>query len=1166
MINIWTGLSGSGKTEQMFRDIDFYTADDPLGENIYILTPTQNTLQYENIITSNRRGDGRIGSMRTGVFSFQRFMWHIFNEIGQSDRETLSDSGHIMMLHKLMHELKDELKFYRDSSSYIKFSKKVLDMLKEFRAYQVTPEDIAQVEGTTARLSDKFHDLALIYGRWHDLLQQGNIEDLSLMDHFIDVLHATPHINTLDDAVIYVDGFHNFTESEFNLLVRLSERAASLTVLLTHKRENKQLFRKTDAVIERFQNLAGESEVEIHQFEDAFRRSSKTGLVQLEEYFTSHKPIRRYDGVNITEAPNALEEVTETAREIERLCADGARLDDIGILYRDPGYRTQLDAVFRRFDIAYHIDQKVAMYTHPFIQFIIAVLDCYTSRFDFNHFMNVLKTGYLTADDERHFIARFENFALRRGLSGAALFDDDNFKKMLVKNDNGDIEVRDISDEIGPLIAFKDKVLTILESMFSQLDEAVTVKEYITIIYQFITDNGIDAKIEREIESLEARHDVTKRDETEQAYNLFIRLLDDAYLVFKDEAVPFGLFYETFSDGLKSAEFNLLPSTIDQVIIGSLDLAKLENKKYIFLLGMNHQVMPREARSNALLDDAEKSLLEAHDVILSPSAKVLAQDERFVFYLGMTRATDGLYISYAATSAAGESVKMSPYVAELLPDPAHPEYHSVFNKTVHFERFDPLRLVSSARSMEHLIHLKTRELMNTAESDLETLKEYPEFGVWMHIYQILNRSQHLGLVHRLKRNLTYDNRAEAISSETATRLYGRPIHASVSRFESFYTCHFQHFANYGLKLNIRETYEVAPLELGNLYHHVLEDVVLKLGKTLLHEEAVIKEAVSDSVDTEARLIQHGIFEHTGYYQALKARAKDAVARLLLFMKDIEKNGDYNIGHVELTFGSRRDDLGEVKLTSDEGHEIMLRGKIDRIDVFASGGTSYLNLIDYKSSARRLSKKGVLNGLELQMITYMYVLMDKGADLFSGEVKPNSMLFFPVKDPVISMSDESGLDNIEKERLKQLRPDGAFINEHPEYDRMIDEASVGLKGLLSDFDDVGAYSTYFPITVSKHGKINARTKGRYFSPALFTKYQQYVLQKYREAADDIYKGANIANPIAAEDGTMPCAYCDFKAACHIDYMINSGDIRENEITAEDIAHFESGVETDGQVDS
>src|SRR5690625_240953 len=216
------------------------------------------------------------------------------------------------------------------------------------------------------------------------------------------VLDQHPDIKTLKDAVIYIDGFHNFTESEFQLIAALAKRVKTINILLTHKGENKTLFRKTDASITRLQELLG-SAVEIVHFEDQFRRSGKMGLIQLEEYFSQGKPMTLYDGITITEAPNIIDEVTNVAREIERLTADGLHYRDIGILYRDETYIRHIESIFRRFDISYHVDQKVPMHSHPFVQFIISVLECYMRRFEFTALMDVLKSEYMTRPEERDF-------------------------------------------------------------------------------------------------------------------------------------------------------------------------------------------------------------------------------------------------------------------------------------------------------------------------------------------------------------------------------------------------------------------------------------------------------------------------------------------------------------------------------------------------------------------------------------------------------------------------------------------------------------------------------------------------------------------------------------------------------------------------------------------
>ncbi|MFC3420166.1 PD-(D/E)XK nuclease family protein [Salinicoccus hispanicus] len=1166
-INIWTGISGTGKTSRMFEEIESITSEAPLGSSIYIITPTQNTLRYENIITNPTDENPGVGSLRTAVFSFARLMWHVFNETGHSTRDALSESGHIMLIHKMMNEMKAEFDFYRDSAQYIKFSGKVLDMLSEFRSYRVSPDDFERVDAPSGRVQDKMHDLEIIYRSWEKRITELQIEDINLTDQFINLLYSDTPIRSLEDAVIYIDGFHNFTESEFALIQALETRVRDINLLLTHQGTNKQLFRKTDAVIERLRYLIGDDRLTFEHFGESFRRSNRSGLIQVERYFDLGESIYDYDGVTFTEAPNTLEEVSDVAREIESLVFDGkAYYTDIGVLYRDTNYEPVIHSAFRRFNISYHIDKKVPMHAHPFVQFIMSLLECYMRNYEFGAFMNVLKTGYLCESSERHYIDQLENFALERGLNGAALFDDDQFRYHMEVTDSGVRRV-DRSDAYAGVIKFKNQVLQKLERMFKEFRKEQTVRDYIDTIYNFVLEEDILDKLAEEMKMLDARHEIQTRDETEQAYNMFIRLLDDAYTVFDDEQVSFALFYETFIDGLKNAEFSLLPSTIDQVMVGSLDLSKVENKKYIFIIGLNRDVMPRESRNTDLISDEEKMVFENADIELSPSSRTLSQDERFVFYLGVTRATEGLYLSWSATLPSGEVTKISPFLDEMLPGEARVKNYE-YRRTSEYDRFNPSRLITSVESMEPTLHLKVREMMTAPVSDPSEFLRLPEYRGWVEAYHVLMKERWHDVYPRLRRNLTYDNRAGTLSREVAEALYSEEMNASVSRFESFFRCPFQHFSRYGLKLNIRKPYQVAPLELGNLYHEVLYDVVTGLDYTLDHNMEKIQAQVTESIERFSQAIQFGIFEHSGYYQSLKSRARDAIIKLLLFMKDIENLGEYRIADVELSFGFKDSPMDEVTLTSHDGYEIHLRGKIDRVDMYETEAGAYVNLIDYKSSARSISREGVLNGLELQMMTYMHVLMTKGPAHFGKDrIMPNSMLFFPVKDPLLSLDDEASAEDMAREHRKRMRPDGVFINESEAYDATLDDSSVGISAMLSGLEDFKEYGDYLPISVSKNGKINARTKGKYFSPELFDHYAGRIMDMYRNATDDIYGGEVLASPMAMDAGNrrLACEMCDFKSACHIDALMNRQDIRKNELNDEAVSLFESEVSIDGPVD-
>src|SRR5207244_538573 len=73
--------------------------------------------------------------------------------------------------------------------------------------------------------------------------------------------------------------------------------------------------------------------------------------------------------------------------------------------------------------------------------------------------------------------------------------------------------------------------------------------------------------------------------------------------------------------------------------------------------------------------------------------------------------------------------------------------------------------------------------------------------------------------------LGYANQG-ALSRDIAQKLFAAPLHASVTRIESFAACPFKHFARYGLELRERDDEEaVSAMDLGNVFHHVLEKIV-----------------------------------------------------------------------------------------------------------------------------------------------------------------------------------------------------------------------------------------------------------------------------------------------------------------------------------------------------
>lgn len=75
-----------------------------------------------------------------------------------------------------------------------------------------------------------------------------------------------------------------------------------------------------------------------------------------------------------------------------------------------------------------------------------------------------------------------------------------------------------------------------------------------------------------------------KPEEIDQIWNGLIQILDDLVTVFDNEEMTLKRFLEVFDIGLEQLEFVMIPQTLDQVSIGTMDLAKVDNKNIFIWL------------------------------------------------------------------------------------------------------------------------------------------------------------------------------------------------------------------------------------------------------------------------------------------------------------------------------------------------------------------------------------------------------------------------------------------------------------------------------------------------------------------------------------------------------------------------------------------------------
>lgn len=661
-LNAYIGRAGTGKSHHMIDNIKQQMKEDPLGDPIVLIAPTQSTFQLEQAFVNDKELNG---SLRTEVLHFERLSYRVFQEVGGLTEERLTQAATEMMIYDLVQQHKSELKLYQSQVNYYGFSEKLSEQIQDFKKYSVTPEHLhtfLQDNDLKTRTRHKLEDISLIYQYFEERINGEFITSEDSLNHFIDILSQSEWIKR---AEVYIDGFHNFSTLEYQIIKALVQSAKKVTVLLTTdgNEDPFSLFRKPSEVLTHLKEIAKDLNIELQQqfFKQQYRFNNKD-LIQLEQQFDALQinPIA-YDGsINILESSSIREEVNEVARQIIKDTRDKQyRYQDIAILYRDEAYAYLFDSVLPQYDIPFNIDTKRSMTHHPIMEMVRSLLEVIQTNWNISPMMRLIKTNILTNHfkDSAYLIDLLENFVVERGVYGKRwldekLFSIDNFTKMGRKEHKLTTEEREDFEQVVHLKNdIIDKILTFEKAM----NEAENVRGFATAFYETMEAFDLPKYLmtHRDQLDVDGRHE--EAEEIDQIWNGLIQILDDLVTVFDNEEMTLKRFLEVFDIGLEQLEFVMIPQTLDQVSIGTMDLAKVDNKKHIYMVGMNDGAMPQPVSSSSLITDEEKKVFEQQaQVELSPTSDILQMDEAFVCYIAMTRGSEQVTFSYSLMGAQGE--------------------------------------------------------------------------------------------------------------------------------------------------------------------------------------------------------------------------------------------------------------------------------------------------------------------------------------------------------------------------------------------------------------------------------------------------------------------------------------------------------------------------------
>ncbi|KOP64226.1 ATP-dependent helicase [Bacillus sp. FJAT-18019] len=1145
------GRSGSGKSAAIRQEIIERLEQDPKGNPMILIVPEQGSYEAEHALVN---AGGVRGMMRAQVLSFRRLAYRVMQETGGAAKMAISEEGKRMLLYKILRRRKEELPLFGASGEQHGFVGKLSELYTEMKRYCIDAscveeqlEQMASVQGNTPTLRRKLADMVTVFRDFELEISRLYMDE---EDTLVSLAEGVTESEYIKHADIWIDGFYGFTPQEYRVLREIMAHARHVTIALTldkpymngHIPHELDLFHPTAVTYIKLKGIAEELGLDtehrllrpdvLPRFEEspmlAHLERGYDRKIRWNETAGTEAQGSRIDtgkGLLLHAASHRRAEIEGALREMVRLAREeGARYRDMAVFVRSMGeYEHLMGPLFREYGVPYFLDQKRSELHHPLVEFVRAALDVIERRWRYEDVFRCVKTDLLLPLDgslTREDMDRLENHVLACGIHGSRWTDGRPWKGIpSLSLEDGESESKTANQAGMQDIEYARKMITgPLHAFEKRMKKAKNATEQSTAVYRLLEETAVPDKLELlSRAALDAGHPEEAR-EHRQVWGAVLGLLDQIVEMMGSEKLSTDMFTGILGTGLTEMKMALVPPSLDQVLIGSMDRTRTSGLKYAFLLGINDGVLPAQFQDDGILTEPERVQLEEQGLELAPSISRRLLDERFLIYHALTSAGKQLWVSYPAADEEGKPLLPSEVIRQL----------KLMFQLEEIPLFPTPHAGQTALEQEHYAAHPNNTLayLTGRLRDWKNGEDIPD--VWWHVYNWYAEKPDLRQrLSSMLSSLSYRNEARSLKQETSRQLYGTKLRTSVSRMERFVACPFSHFASHGLKLRERQLYRLQAPDIGQLFHAALSSMAVKFQSQHrswgdLTAEECLREAEA-TVDRLAPMLQGEILLSSNRYGYISRKLKNIVGRASVILGEQARRGKFEPIGLELDFGPGKP-LPPLTFELSNGVKMEIVGRIDRVDMARGEQGIMLRVIDYKSSQKDLRLHEVYYGLSLQMLTYLDVLLTFAEEWLGEQALPVGTLYFHVHDPVLQSANGMTPETAAEELLKRYKMKGLLL---------ADREAIS----LMDTSLEKGHSAILPVAV--------KTDGSFYSSAAVASPDQWetLLSAVRENMLTIgmrITGGDVSiEPYRIQQETA-CTYCSFRPVCQFDEAIEGSE--------------------------
>ncbi|MHC4321274.1 MAG: PD-(D/E)XK nuclease family protein, partial [Planctomycetota bacterium] len=838
---------------------------------------------------------------------------------------------------------------------YAGFKSAFLSFVREIKENSLDPpafKDVLKTVQTGKKHSPfnlKCNELVTLYDCYQQALDKnGRIDKEDLLAQALSYLHKGIFAEV---ELLLVDGFHDYTQLELEFLTKLISLVENVYITLPHQTSDPvpPAFRISHKTYSRFTGL-GLKEMRL----DENRRTTSRMLRHIEANIFSQpedpfitEPDQSDTSLLITAAANMQDEVEQIASRIRKLTyEDGYSFSQIAVIFRNiEKYQDIVEDTFTRFSIPVRIYGKKPLKDNPLIKSIMNTIRIFTQNWQDEAVWKVLKSN---TDIDRKLINKLEQEYLKRGKI-------DDYNKWLKLTSLPELE------SVSNFLKQLKGIFTIMEGRhtFSHYCDcfADIVKPFYIPAFASSGEptDGFKTGATEENHNWEIT-DLMKSDAG--ALREFLSILNNntmGELAGNTGTITFEEFVHTLESQVALTSYKKTDRRKEVVNVINVLEARQWEIPVVFVGGLLEKEFPRQVRENLFLKDYYRSRLNNTGKIVLREACEKMDEERYLFYIAITRAKERLYLSYPSANSNGNLALPCFFLSDI---------QKLFSKEVRKEITiqrnlssiipEPEEIITSTDSKSFVYyHLNTPYI-----SEREQYEK--DIALWLYNNtedENLFRKELCTLMalidsyNNLKLKFS-DKRIIKKISETSTRF-------SPTKLKDYAQCPYKYFGSSTLNLRQAIQKSLDSRMQGGIIHKVLEGY--------FKDTKDITKKFNDIFNKETRGMVTG-------FEELKIR--NEILKTLLTFESMEKESDssaFKPSLFEAKFGD--EDLGSLKIGAGKKGGVEITGKIDRIDISEVNGEKIGVIIDYKYGQSEFKLTDLEEGLDLQLPIYLLALRD-----------------------------------------------------------------------------------------------------------------------------------------------------------------------------------------------